>query len=69
MATLDCTKVAQAQCDDEWFKQVVHFMTNKSNHKGSNKDDDEFVKKETQLCKEHVGLLEHMMKGNESSQV
>ena len=42
-------------------------MANKSGHKGNNKDDNEdvFVKKESQLCKERGGLLCRVQNGKE----
>ena len=51
MATLDRTKVTQAQRDDDWCKQVRHCMTNKSGNKGDHMgdDDDVFVKNEARL--------------------
>ena len=39
-------------------------MSNKSGNKGDD-DDDDFVKKEAQLCKECGRLLCHMQKGKE----
>ena len=67
MATLDRTKVAQAQRDDDWCKRVRRCMANKSGNKGDQKndDDDVFVKKEAQLCKERDGLLYRVQKGKE----
>ena len=42
-------------------------MANKSGNKGDQKDDDDdvFVKKEAQLCKERGGLLYRVQKGKE----